>query len=194
MYFLRSLIGPLHRLRLLRLARVITLVLALRRLICLCFLFPQIIEYVIEEDISMERLYGTAHDIVIQEIEKTPTRDVDLEELKARLQDALNGRFCHVNLITFNGSTIGPTSKEAKKFSLDEGMKSICQTFRCEHQKMMTQCMANSPETPRDVNVVESQSESASPRVSSTRSDITNEAAERLLRRVVLRKDYYWPR
>ena len=140
----------------------------------------------------MERLYGTAHDIVIQEIKKTENEDVDLEDLKAKLQDKLNERFCRVDLITFNGSTIGPISKQAKKFSLDEGMKSICQTFRCELQRM-TQCMANAPETPRDVDMEESQSESASPRVSATRSEITTGAAERLLQRVVLRKDRYWP-
>ena len=141
----------------------------------------------------MERLYGTAHDIVIQEIKKTENEDVDLEDLKAKLQDKLNERCCHVDLITFNGSTIGPISKQAKKFSLEEGMKSICQTFRCELQKI-AQCMANAPETPTDVNMEESPSESASPRVSSTKSAITTEVAERLVQRVVLRKDRYWPR
>lgn len=141
----------------------------------------------------MERLYGTAHDIVIQEIKKTENEDVDLEDLKAKLQDKLNERSCQVNLITFNGSTIGPISKQAKKFSLEEGMKSTCQTFRCELQRM-TQCMANAPETPTDVNMEESPSESASPRVSSTESAITTEVAERLVQRVVLRKDLYWPR
>jgi len=153
-------------------------------------LISQIIVYTIEEDISMERLFGTAHDIVIEKLNKSENGDVDLEELRQILEDALNQRFCRVNLITFNGSTAGPSSKPAKKFSLDDGIESACKTFRCELERMR-QCMANTPETPQDVDM----EETASLQVSlSTDHEITNEASDRMLQRVVRRRERYWPR
>jgi len=138
----------------------------------------------------MERLFGTAHDIVIEKLNKSENGDVDLEELRQILEDALNQRFCRVNLITFNGSTAGPSSKPAKKFSLDDGIESACKTFRCELERMR-QCMANTPETPQDVDM----EETASLQVSlSTDHEITNEASDRMLQRVVRRRERYWPR
>ena len=138
----------------------------------------------------MERLYGTAHDIVIEEIRKTGNGDVDLEELRIKLEDALNQRFCRLNLISLNESTIGPSSKPAKKFSLDDSITSACKTFQCELQRMQ-QCITSAPQTPRDVDMEEA---AASPQGPSNNREITSEASERMLRRVVLRRERYWPR
>lgn len=52
-------------------------------------LISQIISYVVEMDKSLERLFGTAHDIVIQEIKKSDG-DVDTEELTVKVLEDLN--------------------------------------------------------------------------------------------------------
>lgn len=134
----------------------------------------------------MERLFGTAHDIVIQEI-TTNSGEVDLEELRDKLKDALNRRFCNVNLITFNGSTIGPSSEAARKFSLDGGIDSACQTFRSEF-KRMSECVATAPQTPSDVDM----EETTNARVSLAENlGISSEVSERMLQKVALRKQQY---
>ena len=136
----------------------------------------------------MECLYGTAHDIIIEELNKTDDEEVDLEELKIKLEEALNRRFCRVKLITIHGSTIGPSSKSAKKFSLDDCIDSAGRTFQRELPRMqqMQQSIANAPETPSDVNM----EEATSPQVSlSTDCKITSEVSERMVRRVVQRRE-----
>lgn len=155
-------------------------------------LVSEIIFYFVQEDISMECLYGTAHDIIIEELKKTDDGEVDLEELKIKLEEALNRRFCRVKLITIHGSTIGPSSKSAKKFSLDDCIDSAGRTFQRELPRMqqMQQSIANAPETPSDVNM----EEATSPQVSlSTGCKITSEVSERMVRRVVQRREQNRP-
>ena len=136
----------------------------------------------------MERLFGTAHDIIIEAI-KTGEGDVDLEELKIKLEEALKKRNCHVNLITIHGSTIEPRSKSAKKFSLDDCIDSACRTFQSELQRM-PQNISNSPIIPSDVEM----EEAANPvSLSSTDCEITSEVSERIVRRVVQRREQNRP-
>ena len=79
----------------------------------------------------------------------------------------------------------------AKKFSLDGGIDSACQTFRSEI-KRMSQCITTAPQTPSDVVDME---EPTNAQVSLAKNlEISSEVSERMLQRVVLRKQQYWPR
>lgn len=147
-------------------------------------LISPIILHAVRGDISMERLFGTAYDIVFQEI-KTQDGDVDLEKLTKKLKEGLNERYCRVNLLTANGAVIGPTSEPARKFSLDVGIDNACKTFRSELRRM-AQYVENAPETPSDVNM-----EADSSQGSSSESEMTTDASERMLRKVVQRKKRY---
>ena len=143
--------------------------------------------YAIEENVSMERLFGTAYDIVVEEIKKTDGGDVNLEDLTVKLQGALNQRFCRVSLVLFNRLTIGPASKLAKKFSLDEDICSACRTFTGALERIRQSNIDAAPGTPSDVDMEEGQS--ASPQISlSTGHEITTDISERMVRRVGLRR------
>ena len=139
----------------------------------------------------MERLFGTTHDIIIDEIAKNDG-DVDLEELLLKVQEEVSKRSCHVNLIAINGSTTSPNSKLAKKFSLDDSIDSACKTFQREMQKMRQQVdSAISSGTPRDVDM----EEAAGPQVQLLeKQNVTREVSERMVRRVVVRREQYRPR
>ena len=139
---------------------------------------------------SVERLFGTAHDIILDEIEMNDG-DVVLEELLTKVQEELTKRSLHVNLIAINGSTIGPSSKLASKFSLDDSMDTACKTWQREVQKMRDMDLAIASGTPGDVNM----EEVAGPQVQlMERRNVTREVAERMIRRVVVRREQYRPR
>ena len=139
---------------------------------------------------SVERLFGTAHDIILDEIEMNDG-DVDLEELLPKLQEGLTRRSLHANLIAINGSTIGPSSKLASKFSLDDSIDTASKTWRREVQKMRDADLTIASGTPGDVNM----EEAAGLQVQLLeRRNVTREVAERTVRRVVVRREQYRPR
>ena len=139
---------------------------------------------------SVERLFGTAHDIILDEIEMNDG-DVDLEELLPKLQEGLTRRSLHANLIAINGSTIGPSSKLASKFSLDDSIDTASKTWQREVQKMREADLAIASGTPGDVNM----EEAAGLQVQLLeRRNVTREVAERTVRRVVVRREQYRPR
>ena len=139
---------------------------------------------------SVERLFGTAHDIILDEIEMNDG-DVDLEELLTKVQEELTKRSLHVNLIAINGSTIGPSSKLASKFSLDDSIDTASKTWQREVQKMREADLAIASGTPGDVNM----EEAAGLQVQLLeRRNVTREVAERTVRRVVVRREQYRPR
>ena len=132
----------------------------------------------------MERLFGTAHDIVLDEIEMNDG-DVVLEELLTKVQEELIKRSLHVNLIAINGSTIGPSSKLASKFSLDNSIDGACKTWQREVKKMRQAA------SPGDVNM----EETAGPQIQLLeRQNVNREVSERMVRRVVVRREQYRPR
>ena len=138
----------------------------------------------------MERLFGTAHDIIIDEIAKNDG-DVDLEELVVKVQEELTKRSCYVNLIAINGSTTSPSSKLAKKFSLDDSIDSAIKTFQREMKKMRQMDLAISSGTPGDVDM----EEPAGPQVQLLeKQNVNREVSERMVRRVVVRREQYRPR
>ena len=151
--------------------------------------------YAIDEDVSMELLFGTAYDIVMEQIRKPDDEGIDLQVLTNVLERALNQRFCHVNLIQLDKLTIGPRSKLAKKFSLDENIDGACKTFRCALEKVRQSNIVTAPGTPRDVDMEVEEPEIPSPQVSlSTNHEITMDVSERMVRKVGLRKAHHWPR
>ena len=138
----------------------------------------------------MERLFGTAHDIIIDEIAKNDG-DVDLEELAIKVQEELTKRSCYVNLIAINGSTISRSSKLAIKFSLDDSIDSAIKTFQREMEKMRQADLAISSGTPGDANM----EEAAGPQVQLLeKQNVTRAVSERMVRRVVVRRDQHRPR
>ena len=138
----------------------------------------------------MERLFGTAHDIIIDEIANNDG-DVDLEELVIKVQEELTKRSCHVNLIAINGSTTSPSSELAKKFSLDDSIDSACKTWQREMEKMRQADLAIASGTPGDDNV----EEAAGPQVQLLeKQNVSREVSERMVRRVVVRREQYLPR
>ena len=138
-------------------------------------------------DKSMERLFGTAHDIIIDEIANNDG-DVDLEELVIKVQEELTKRSCHVNLIAINGSTTSPSSQLAKKFSLDDSIDSACKTWQREMEKMRQADLAIASGTPGDVNM----EEAAGPQVQLLeKQNVSREVSERMVRRVVVRREQY---
>ena len=138
----------------------------------------------------MERLFGTAHDIILDEIEMNDG-DVVLEELLTKVQEELIKRSLHVNLIAINGSTIGPSSKLASKFSLDDSIDGACKTWEREMKKMREVDSAIASGTPGDVNM----EEAAGLQVQLLeRQNVTREVSERMVRRVLVRREQYRPR
>ena len=138
----------------------------------------------------MERLFGTAHDIIIDEIANNDG-DVDLEELVIKVQEELTKRSCHVNLIAINGSTTSPSSELAKKFSLDDSIDSACKTWQREMEKMRQVDLAIASGTPGDDNM----EEAAGPQVQLlVKQNVSREVSERMVRRVVVRREQYRPR
>ena len=132
----------------------------------------------------MEGLFGTAHDISLDEIEMNDG-DVVLEELLTKVQEELTKRSLHVNLIAINGSTIGPSSKLASKFSLDNSIDGACKTWQREVKKMRQAA------SPGDVNM----EETAGPQIQLLeRQNVNREVSERMVRRVVVRSEQYRPR
>ncbi|CAH3188528.1 unnamed protein product [Porites lobata] len=141
----------------------------------------EIISYIVEVDKSMERLFGTAHDIILDEIEMNDG-DVVLEELLTKVQEELTKRSLHVNLIAINGSTIGPSSKLASKFSLDNSIDGACKTWQREVKKMRQADLAIASGSRGDVNM----EEAAGPQVQLLeKQNVTREVSERMVRRVV---------
>ena len=150
--------------------------------------------YAIAEDVSMEQLFGTAYDIIMEQIRKPDNEDADLQELANVLEQALNQRFCHVSLILLDGATIGPRSKLAEKFSLDENIDGACKTFQCALERIRNN-IANAPGTPRDVDMEVEEPQTPSPQASlSINHEITMDVSERMVRKVGLRKAHHWPR
>ena len=132
-------------------------------------------------DKSLERLFGTAHDIILEEIEMNDG-DVVLEELLTKVQKELTKRSLHVNLIAINGSTIGPSSKLASKFSLDNSIDGACKTWQREVKKMRQADLAIASGSPGDVNM----EEAAGPQVQLLeKQNVTREVSERMVRRIV---------
>ena len=129
----------------------------------------------------MERLFGTAHDIILDEMEMNDG-DVVLEELLTKVQEELTKRSLHVNLIAINGSTIGPSSKLASKFSLDNSIDGACKTWQREVKKMRQADLAIASGSPGDVSM----EEAVGPQVQLLeKQNVTREVSERMVRRVV---------
>jgi len=150
--------------------------------------------YAIDEGVSMEQLFGTAYDIIMEQIRKPESEDVNLQELANVLEQALNQRFCRVSLILLDRLTIGPISKLAKMFSLDEDIDSAFTTFQCALKKIQ-QSVVTTPGTPRDVDMEVEEPQTHSPQVSLvTNHEITTDVSERMVRKVGLRKAHHWPR
>ena len=142
----------------------------------------------------MERLFGTAYDIVFEEIKKR-NGDVDLEHLTNVLEGALNQRFCRVSLILLDRLTIGPKSQLAKMFSLDEDIDSACTTFQCALEKLRQSNIVTAPGTPSDVDMEVEETGTQSPQVSiSPGHRITTDVSGRMVRKVGLRKAHHRPR
>ena len=151
--------------------------------------------YLIDEDVSMEQLFGTAYDIVMEQIRKPDNEDIDLQELTNVLERALNQRFCCVSLILIDRSTMGPRSQLANKFSLEENIDGACATFQSALDRTRQLNIVTAPGTPRDVDMEVEEPETPSPQVSlSTNHEITTDITERMVRKVGLRKDHHWPR
>ena len=143
----------------------------------------------IQEDVSLECLIGTAHDIVLGEVTKK-YRDVNVEELSEKLKAALRSRSCHANLMLINGVNIPPQSELAQKLSYDEDFDSARVTFAQAVNKMQ-QADAATAGIPVDVNMEETAS---SVRVSiSNDHEITSDLSERLVRKVGHRSIYCTP-
>ena len=137
----------------------------------------------------MECLFGTAHDIIIEEIEMNDG-DVILEELVTKVQEEFIKRSLRVKLIAINGSTTGPSSKLASKFSLDDSIDTASKTWQREVQKMRQADLAIASGTPGDVNM----EEAAGPRVQLlVTQNVTREVSERMVRRVIVRREQYRP-
>ena len=138
----------------------------------------------------MERLFGTAHDIILDEIEMNDG-EVVLEELLTKVQEELTKRSLDVNLIAINGSTIGPSSKLASKFSLDDSIDTASKTWQREMKKIREADSAIASGTPGDVNM----EEAAGPQILlQEKQNVTREVSERMVRRVVVRREQYRPR
>lgn len=151
--------------------------------------------YAISEDVSMEQLFGTAYDIIMEQIKKPDDEDINLQELANVLEQALNQRFCRVSLILRDRLTIGPKSKLAKKFSLDENIDDACTTFKSALDGIRQSNIATAPGTPRDVDMEVEEPETPSPQVSlAANHEITLDVSERMVRKVGLRKAQHWPR
>ena len=151
--------------------------------------------HAIGEDVSIEQLFGTAYDIVMEQIRKAGDEDVNLQELANVLERALNQRFCRVSLILLNRLIIGPRSKLAKKFSLDEDIDGACKTFQRALEGIRQSNIATAPGTPRDVDMETEEQETTSSQVSlSSNHEITMDVSERMVRKVGLRKNHHWPR
>ena len=137
----------------------------------------------------MERLFGTAHDVVLDEIVMNDG-DVVLEELLTKLHEELTKRsFRNPNLIAINRSTTGLSSKLASKFSLDDSIDTACKTWQREVQKMRQADSVSG--TPGDVNM----EEAAGPQVQLLeRQNVNREVSERMVRKVVVRREQYRPR
>ncbi|XP_066027018.1 uncharacterized protein [Pocillopora verrucosa] len=156
------------------------------------FIF-EVARCIIGANISEEHLFGTAYDIIIEEIRKTEGGDVSLEDLNIKLQEGLNQRSFHVSRVLFNGQlAIGPATKLAKKFSLDEDFPSACETFQSalEKRRQSTRNIVAAPGTPSDVDMEEAQTTTSQFSLS-TDCVITTEVSERILQRVVQRR--FWP-
>jgi len=148
--------------------------------------------HAITADVSMEQLFGTAYDIVMEQIRKPGNEDMSLQELTNVLERALNQRFCRVSLILLDRLTVGPISKLAKMFSLDENIDGACTTFKCALDKTRQHNIVTAPGTPRDVDMEVEEPEIPSPQVSlSTNHEITTDVSERMVRKVGLRKDQH---
>ena len=151
--------------------------------------------YAVEEGASMERLFGTAYDIIMEQIRKPDNEDINLQELSNLLEQALNQRFCRVSLILLDRLTIGPRSKLAKMFSLDENIDSACATFQCARNRTQQRNIVAAPGTPRDVDMEVEESEPPSPQISlSISHEITTDVSERMVQKVGLRKDQHCQR
>lgn len=148
--------------------------------------------HAINADVSMEQLFGTAYDIVMEQIRKPGNEDMSLQELTNVLEQALNQRFCRVSLILLDRLTVGPISKLAKMFSLDENIDGACTTFQCALDKTRQHNIVTVPGTPRDVDMEVEEPETPSPQVSLlTNHEITTDVSERMVRKVGLRKDQH---
>ena len=93
----------------------------------------------------------------------------------------------------FNGQlAIGPATKLAKKFSLDEDFPSACETFQSalEKRRQSTRNIVAAPGTTSDVDMEEAQTTTSQFSLS-TDCVITTEVSERILQRVVQRR--LWP-
>ena len=153
------------------------------------FFFTQIATCAVEEGVSLERLIGTAHDIVLGEVVKK-YRDVNVEELSEKLTAALISRSCHANLMLINGVNIPPESELAQKLSYDEDFDSARVTF-AQGVNRIQQADAATAGIPVDVNMEETAS---SVRVSiSNDHEITRDLSERLVRKVGHRSIYCTP-
>lgn len=157
-------------------------------------LVSEVIMHVIGEDVSLEQLFGTAYDIIMEQIKKPDEEDINLQELANVLEQALNQRFCRVSLILLDRLTIGPKSKLAKKFSLDENIDDACKTFKSALDGIRQSNIATAPGTPRDVDMEVEEPETPSPQVSlAANHEITLDVSERMVRKVGLRKAHHWP-
>lgn len=136
----------------------------------------------IKEDLSLERLIGTAHDIVLPHvIEKYG--DVNVEELTKMLREELNRRSCLTKSIVLqNGVSVLRESELAQKLSYDEDLESACCTFR-EGVKRLQQAEMPTNGLPQDVDMEKVTSDLARITISKDQ-EITDDLSERLVRKV----------
>lgn len=150
----------------------------------------QVARFTIDANISEEHLFGTAYDIVVEEIRQAEGGDVSLEDLNVKLQEGLNRRSSRVRRILFDGKlAIGPATQLAKKFLLDEDFPSACATFKSalERIRQSTGNIFGVRGTPSDIEMEEAQT--TTPQFSlSAGCVITTDDSERILQRVVQRR------
>lgn len=136
----------------------------------------------IKEDLSLECLIGTAHDIVLPDvIEKYG--DINVEELTKMLKEELNQRSCLAKSIVLqNNVTVLRESELALKLSYDEDLESACFTFT-EGVKRLEQAVIPTDGIPQDVDMEKMTSDLARVTISKDQ-EITDDLSERLIRKV----------
>lgn len=80
--------------------------------------------YVIEEDISIERLMGTVNDIVTEDVEKN-YGDVNMHRLTEKVLNDLKLRSCRLSNLYVNGK-VQPLPDLAKKISCATNLAGAC--------------------------------------------------------------------
>ena len=127
----------------------------------------------VEENISVEVLFGVVSDFVSLTLPKAPKRLTfsKLEEMVAR---GLNRRSCRTAIIPSGMAITGPTSQLAEKISVADDMESVCDLMKAQ---------GNVPAEPEKADRHQDSSESSQTRAKNVPG--------RMLRKLALRKIPY---